>query len=140
MNFANVSSIKIGAKNVSKITDSSNNVLWSQKDITFEIISNIADFNEYIDADKPETITDTIKAKIGSKIEDIASQSSILSVMDVDPTNHCYEKQDTINGVRTVFTVGGGTNIDNPYDGALKSTDIIDQSIITATLYVVAAT
>lgn len=139
MNFANVSSIKIGTKNVSKITDSSNNILWS-KEITFNIISNDADFNEYIDASKPETITDTIKAKIGSKIEDIASQSSILSVMDVDPTNHCYEKVDTINGVSTVFTIGGSTNIDNPYDGALKSTDIIDQNILTAPLYVVAAT
>ena len=139
MNFANVSSPKIGTKNASKITASSNKSLWAQE-ITFEIISNDADFNEYIDASRPETITDTIKAKLGSKIEDIASQSSILSVMDVDPTIHCYEKDDTINGVRTVFTIGGSTNIDNYYDGALKSTDIIDQNIITAPLYVVAAT
>lgn len=138
MKFADVKSIKIGTNNVTKIVDSSNNILWAQE-ITFDIISNDADFNEYIDASKPETITDTIKAKIGSKIEDIASQSSILSVMNVDPTNHCYEKEDTINGVRTIFTVGGGTNIDNPYDGALKSTDIIDQSFITVSLYVVAA-
>ena len=139
MNFTDVRLIKIGTNNVTKITDSSNNVLWSQE-ITFNIISNDVDFNEYIDASKPATIKDTIKAKLGSKVEDIASQSSILSVMDVDPTNHCYEKQDTINGVRTIFTVGGGTNIDNPYETALKSTDIIDQSFITASLYVVAAT
>lgn len=139
MNFTDVKSIKIGTNNVIKIVDSSNNILWAQE-ITFNIISNNADFNEYIDASKPATITDTIKAKIGSKIEDIASQSSILSVMDVDPTNHCYEKVDTINGVRTVFTIDGSTNIDNPYNGALKSTDIIDQNILTAPLYVVAAT
>lgn len=139
MNFTDVKFIKIGTNNVTKIVDSSNNILWSQE-ITFNIISNNADFNEYIDASKPATIKDTIKAKLGSKIEDIASQSSILSAMNVDPTNHCYEKEDTINGVRTIFTVGGGTNIDNPYDGALKSTDIIDQSFINASLDVVAAT
>lgn len=138
MNFTDVKFIKIGTNNVTKIVDSSNNILWSQE-ITFNIISNDADFNEYIDASKPETIKDTVKAKLGSKIEDIASQSSILSAMNVDPTNHCYEKEDTINGVRTIFTIDGSENIDNPYINALKSTDVINQSYIDASLYIVRA-
>lgn len=138
MNFTDVKFIKIGTNNVTKIVDSSNNILWSQE-ITFNIISNDADFNEYIDASKPATIKDTIKAKLGSKIEDIASQSSILSAMNVDPTNHCYEKEDTINGVRTIFTIDGSENIDNPYINALKSTDVINQSYIDASLYIVRA-
>ena len=85
-----------------------------------------------------EDTEDIITAVIGSKLEDVAGQSTILQQM----TNHggVYYYETEMEGfATTIFTVNGSTNADNYYEGALSPTDIIDETWNDEIYYVVEA-
>ena len=99
--------------------------------VTFKIkVENCPDFMEDTE--------DIITAVIGSKLEDVAEQSSILQQM----TNHggVYYYETEIEGfAMTIFTVNGSANADNYYEGALGPTDIIDETWNDQVYYIIEA-
>lgn len=99
--------------------------------VTFKIkVENCPDFM----ADTEDTIT----ATIGDKLETVVDQSSILQAMTSDSGYYSYTT-DIAGYDTTIFTVGGGTNVDIAYEGALSPTDIIDETWDGQIYYVVEA-
>ena len=99
--------------------------------VTFKIkVENCPDFMEDTE--------DIITAVIGSKLEDVAGQSTILQQMTDD--NGYYQYVTDIEGhATTIFTVNGSTNADIAYEGALSTTDIIDETWDDQIYYVIEA-
>ena len=99
--------------------------------VTFKIkAENCPDFMENTE--------DIITAVIGSKLEDVAGQSTILQQMTIHGGVYYYETE--MEGhATTIFTVNGSTNADIAYEGALSTTDIIDETWNGQVYYVVEA-
>ena len=85
-----------------------------------------------------EDTEDIITAVIGSKLEDVAGQSTILQQMTNDSYGYNYVTE--MEGyATTIFTVNGDTNADVAYNGALCPTDIIDETWNGQVYYVIEA-
>lgn len=99
--------------------------------VTFKIkVENCPDFM----ADTEDIVT----AVVGSKLEDVAGQSTILQQMTDD--SGYYQYVTDIEGyATTIFTVNGSTNADIAYEGALSTTDIIDETWDDQIYYVIEA-
>ena len=114
-----------------KLLKNENKLVKGKNSVTFKIkVENCPDFM----ADTEDTIT----VNIGDKLETAVDQSSVLQAMTSDSGYYSYitdvEGYDT-----TIFTVGGNTNADIAYEGALSPTDIIDETWDDQIYYVVEA-
>lgn len=118
-------------KHNNKLVKGGGGVTPPSNTVTFKIkVENCPDFM----ADTEDTIT----ATIGDKLETVVDQSPILQAMISDRGYYSYttdiEGYDT-----TIFTVGGDTNADVAFEGALSPTDIIDKTWDGQIYYVVEA-
>lgn len=116
------------------------NPILSNANVSYYEKNNEVTFSLYVSKcpDFMEDITETFTVQIGSTLSSIESQSTILQKMT--GSSDYYEYKTDVSGyLNTIFTINGGTNADLPYEGALKPTDIIDETWYGASFPVVEA-
>lgn len=116
------------------------NPILSNANVSYYEKNNEVTFSLYVSKcpDFMEDITETFTVQIGSTLSSIESQSSILQSMDSSAGYYKHETE--VPGYSTtIFTINGNTNADIAYEGALSSTDIIDETWYGASFPVVEA-
>lgn len=132
-----------GWKQVSSLSDS--NVYYYEKgdsptrEVTFSLACQDDNFkvNDY---DPPVDIVETYTAVVGSKLSNAAAGSSILKdILGINENHNLYGFETTIDGVDTIFTLNGSTQIDVAWNDALGPSSIVEKSWNGVTFWVTRA-
>lgn len=126
-------------------TLSDNNVYYYEKgdSPTREVTFSLACQDDYFkvnDYDPPFNIIETYTAVIGSELSNAAMGSSILNdILGINENHNCYGFEITIDGVDTIFTLNGSTQIDVAWNDALGPSSIVEKSWNGVTFWVTRA-
>lgn len=132
-----------GWTQVSTLSDS--NVYYYEKgdSPTREVTFSLACQDDYFkvnDYDPPFNVVETYTTVIGSELGNVATGSSILNdILGINESHNCYGFEITIDGIDTIFTLGGSTQIDVAWNDALGPSSIIKKSWNGVTFWVTRA-